>query len=170
MEKMIAGEMEIPVKKEKAESKKKETKKKEAKKSKKEPKATKKSEKEKIEDIESTVGDIEKELSGIEEPQTSASKGVETEAVRRFKKNFVKSGEGLTKDLRRGAGEINPARLFKKYPASPAVAAKRSIKKLENLSKEAKIPLDGVNLAPDFEDEFDVQDTILGIAEKIAEI
>ncbi|HAI44777.1 MAG TPA: hypothetical protein DCM40_45170 [Maribacter sp.] len=163
MEKMIAGEMEIPVKKEKKEAKKKETKKKET-------KSTKKSEKEKIEDVESTVSDIEKELSGIEEPQTSAPKGVETEAVRRFKKNFVKSGEGLTKDLRRGAGEINPTRLFKKYPASPAVAAKRSVRKLENLSKEAEISLNDVNLTPDFEDEFDVQDTILKIAEKIAEI
>tara|TARA_R110002110_G_scaffold210920_5_gene423496 strand:+ start:2477 stop:2593 length:117 start_codon:yes stop_codon:yes gene_type:complete len=38
------------------------------------------------------------------------------------------------------------------------------------LSKDAKISLDGINLAPNFEDEFDVQDTILGIAEKIVEI
>jgi outer membrane biosynthesis protein TonB len=170
MEKMIAGEMDIPIKKEKTEPQKKEKKKKQQKKATKKPETTKKSEKEKIKDVENTVDDIEKELDGLEEPQTSATKGVETEAVRRFKKNFVKSGSGLTKDLRYGAGELNETRLFSKYPASPAVAAKRSIKKLENLSKEANISLDGVNLTPDFKDEFDVQDTILAIAEKIVEI
>ena len=167
---MIAGEMEIPVKKEKTEPKAKKSKKKQEEKPKDKSKAAKKTEKEKIEDIKSTVSDIEKELSTVEEPEDSKPKGVETEAIRRFKKNFVKSGAGLTKDLRHGAGEINPTRLFSKYPASPVVAAKRSIKKLENLSKDAKISLDGINLAPNFEDEFDVQDTILGIAEKIVEI
>ncbi len=163
MEKMIAGEMDIPVKKTKDKVKKKDP-------QEKQPKKVAKSEKEKIEDVEDTVGDIEKELDTIEDPETTSVKGVETEAVRRFKKNFVKSGSGLTKDLRYGAGELNETRLFSKYPASPAVAAKRSIKKLENLSKEANISLDGVNLAPDFKDQFDVQDTILTIAEKIVEI
>tara|TARA_R100000005_G_C4952373_1_gene172315 strand:+ start:314 stop:826 length:513 start_codon:yes stop_codon:yes gene_type:complete len=170
MEKMIAGEMDIPIKKEKTEPQKKEKKKKQQKKAAKKPETTKKSEKEKIKDVENTVDDIEKELDGLEEPQVSVTKGVETEAVRRFKKNFVKSGAGLTKDLKYGAGEINPTRLFGKYPASPPVAAKRSIKKLTDLSSEAKISLDDINLSPNFEDEFDVQDTILGIAEKIVEI
>ena len=180
MEKMIAGEMDIPVKKEKPKPKPKAKKGKSASKKKKKPKSDtggqlqlplgKKSESEKIEDVENTVSDIEKELSGLEDPEVSISKGVETEAVRRFKKDFVKSSARFGKGAGRGVGEINPPRLFKKYPASPPIAAKRSIKKLESLAKEAEISLEGVDLTPNFQDEFDVEGIIIDIARKIVEI